>query len=595
LTNADYLWIISAVKRLKVPVKDVARRTRLTAKTIYNYLDRDTAGVAKLRGRGRPPSLDEEAVAAVRKEVEDLDRSHGDKDTAAIKAIVLKHQKLTAQRYGRTPPTRVTHDTWVYAVEKCNLKGVGGQDKTAARAVEETSPMSFVSTLTAFYYVSTEIKQRELMVNYDATAVCIGGMTSSKRILWVLKDRGSTRPVSAPPTQETKGCCTVKWWAVSNAAGGVGPLVLHLEWPELPDADLAIYPVEGLTTSTDLTVEGYVVFTKTRHGNAALFEWFLTKIVGDWTVKTRTSFGRKGLTKAAVLADGESEQMLSTVSPAVTKFYRDNSLVAIKSHPSATAVAQAWDADKAFSAFKASCKRFALTGVDNEGLKNVLQNGPFMREGNSSPYWTTARCNFGVEAILIVHAAICSAVDRDLVKRSWATIGLRDLAGNFDLEQVARQHSFELTAQEHVLLSEDVVGASRAWAKRGKLTDAELVTHYRWLRIPTISALIPQRNQPRDHLCLTQQRCVLPQHPSVQPAEAARAAQLHAQAKLRRTANRQKERVRLAKEAKGARKRKNQVAADDAGVRQSKRKRLQNGDYGRDAFVHPDVALRDGQ
>jgi hypothetical protein len=30
-------------------------------------------------------------------------------------------------------------------------------------------------------------------------------------------------------------------------------------------------------------------------------------------------------------------------------------------------------------------------------------------------------------------------------------------------------------------------------------------------------------------------------------------------------------------------------------VRQSKRKRLQNGDYGRDAFVHPDVALRDGQ
>jgi len=87
----------------------------------------------------------------------------------------------------------------------------------------------------------------------------------------------------------------------------------------------------------------------------------------------------------------------------------------------------------------------------------------------------------------------------------------------------------------------------------------------------------------------------LPQHPSVHPAEAARAAQLHAQAKLRRTANRQKERVRLAKEAKGARKRKNQVAADDAGVRQSKRKRLQNGDYGRDAFVHPDVALRDGQ
>jgi hypothetical protein len=93
----------------------------------------------------------------------------------------------------------------------------------------------------------------------------------------VVEDEDTKTPVTAVADNSLNLC--VKWMHMGSAAGEVIPLVILIAAKEMDAAACEIIPINGLAYNGAVGQTGYLVFTKTRAGNAAFFRWFALTIV----------------------------------------------------------------------------------------------------------------------------------------------------------------------------------------------------------------------------------------------------------------------------------------------------------------------------
>jgi len=65
-----------------------------------------------------------------------------------------------------------------------------------------------------------------------------------------------------------------KWMHLNNAAGEVAPIILIFAVPSMPEDEFFLRKIPGLKNTAHHDSWGYIIFSKTRAGNSALWRWF---------------------------------------------------------------------------------------------------------------------------------------------------------------------------------------------------------------------------------------------------------------------------------------------------------------------------------
>lgn len=124
-----------------------------------------------------------------------------------------------------------------------------------------------------------------MLWNFDGTLFIYD--PSKTNLVWDVCDgQASKKPFSV--VQEDALALGIKYLHMGSAGGGVAPMVLMVAASELKENEYHAFRVPGLAHSVS-TVDGWLVFCKTRIGNMAFFQWFLRTIAIP-TVTSARSF-----------------------------------------------------------------------------------------------------------------------------------------------------------------------------------------------------------------------------------------------------------------------------------------------------------------
>ena len=124
--------------------------------------------------------------------------------------------------------------------------------------------------------------------NMDSTQFVCEAKGAGAELCFVKVEKDET-PVTGTSTQGLP--MAVKWVHMANARGNHIPLVLLIAIPTMGENDFFYKAIPGLSHSGEANAVGYVCFTKSRCGNAAFWNWFITNIAIDEIVKIRNIFG----------------------------------------------------------------------------------------------------------------------------------------------------------------------------------------------------------------------------------------------------------------------------------------------------------------
>ena len=585
MNHAEWAWISCSAAAQTKSRKELSSLTNLSARTIQKYskLWRDGRRV-KCKSGGQF-NVDEQSG----KELITLCHEGVLTDKALDSEDLKKamSEKLTASFHRRNQPHTgaVSRFTYNATIDRLGLTSKVGQDKTDARRDAQRDPLGVVSTYTLFQYIHCTVPSMHLVVNYDATTFTLGGFSSKKRVLISVKNETYDGTISAQPKASNDSAMSMKYYAIISVAGKVAPLVFLFANPDMHEDALDRFEVEGLSIEDASETKGFVVFTKTRAGNQAFYEWFIVFILVPFLSRQRTTYARDYIGSSFVLCDGEDEQILQYANVHLISLFETQKVEVGKSHPSTTQTTQACDAGKLFSGSKKILAAEQYKLEKNPGLKAVLADGPFLHGEGFKPYWTSRRRSQGVDLCMHGRGAIAKMFTRHNIMSSWNQIGFTDSNEKIDQIQIFKNSGYKLTLSDMCGLAEDVVKASSDLDSNGCHTDEELINNFRWLREHKIQSQFLDRSQPRDQLTICRQRCTLLLHKKVTPALVERRKGLLSNRKITKRKKGASDNYQVKKQKVEQNKLNGKAPGGARRGNRAPKKHNQDGQYGNDDFV----------
>jgi hypothetical protein len=193
-------------------------------------------------------------------------------------------------------------------------------------------------------------KPPELIWNYDATNLKCEFDGHNKIVSVVQTNK-------IHPTK-VGDCCMdlfVKWIHLACADGHSGPIILLFCLETLQEDSFHVIEVNGLNYSSDLGAKGYVCFCRTRAGNMAFFNWFISTIVIPTITISRSHHGH-GQEQGFVYCDGEAVTLSQVFSENLTKLAQDNHVHIGKLPASCSGIHQSCDVSPVFKVTKKCLK-----------------------------------------------------------------------------------------------------------------------------------------------------------------------------------------------------------------------------------------------
>ena len=149
----------------------------------------------------------------------------------------------------------------------------------------------------------------------------------------------------------------IKYFLLMSAAGKTAPPIFLLADDKMDKDAIDIHQIYGLSSSTSPDEFSYVVFTKTRSGNAALFRWMTNLVLIDFVNKIRNHLRPEVKNSQAwYQIDGELAQINVFKEDAIKQLMVENNIVVGKFPGSTTEINQPAD-QKPFKACKGTLKR----------------------------------------------------------------------------------------------------------------------------------------------------------------------------------------------------------------------------------------------
>lgn len=278
-----FLWLSSQPDENGhlLPLSEWARRFNLNRNTVGSWAHRHSLGQKLTGKRGRPSLLDTQAHEDILRDVKRRRDAHDCMKLSEFLGEVSKVVEDTACRRSSAfrPPCARTAKR---VQSRLDLRERTAQRLSRARLIA-CSDIRMTYSLWIMLKACAENLPPQVLWNFDATTFQVS-FTNDEKVL-VVGDGDEETPASSIGDSVLE--IGVKWIFMASASSHVAPFVFVICVNDMDSEAFLVFEVDGLAWSRDPGSTGYLVFCKTRNGNAALFQWFLTNVVIPTVTKLR--------------------------------------------------------------------------------------------------------------------------------------------------------------------------------------------------------------------------------------------------------------------------------------------------------------------
>lgn len=221
----------------------------------------------------------------------------------------------------------------------------------------------------------------------------------------------------------------LKWCCVNCADGSHGPIVLLLQWPNLPKDKFVWIEMPGITSGHDAATKGYLCVCTGRGGNPPAWKKVYTHVTLPFIKEHQIALGYD---ESVLSQDGEACILNVLMEPEMIEKFSDQNLVALKLGAARSLVEQSADQNKkGFKGLKACLRAIVRNGTNtqNKNLENriitALQTEVTATPGCEDAKQDLSYIRRNAEAIttLIYAMRNCDSMDPAHCQDTWKRIG----------------------------------------------------------------------------------------------------------------------------------------------------------------------------
>lgn len=116
-----------------------------------------------------------------------------------------------------------------------------------------------------------------LLLNFDATHFAVRKGDHADDHIVIKNEKDTANPIKYEDNNDLE--IGIKLMMLASGAGTIAEQVFMVADGAMTEGDFDVYKIPGLCSSTHVSGFGYLVFCKTRAGNANFFEWFARTVV----------------------------------------------------------------------------------------------------------------------------------------------------------------------------------------------------------------------------------------------------------------------------------------------------------------------------
>lgn len=441
----------------------VAEKYQIRPGRIAKWNDKLNKGQKLCANDGRPKKLSSNEMDDISKMIrQGVDQKH----ILSVEqvATAFKEKVSAASKGGQTVSDR-TIRRW-----KCQLgfRTMTVEPTTEARRKAVLDVLNALSLIVMLQVVLLHVKHAPLIVNYDSTQFAFGGGTrNTKGVVPEGLDHAETVSGSGMLNDES-----IKYYAIMSAAGIIcSSIVLVVADENMAKEDISVHKVHTLSISAGVDGVGYVVFCRSRCGNAAFFQWFNVVILGGFLTDIKAQIGVALDTPCFVCCDGEAAQIKSYNDLEVTQCLHDHHCIVGKLPAATTAVSQPCDAGNYFKTCKSLLRSATPQKVGENSYLRELLTKIFNEQQQRFP-GKRRNATRTIDGIINIRYAIQKGARSNILLDSFCKSGLTGMS--VDVIKILNNHSVTVTNDEYQDIMLKLPDLTKKFDANGSVSDKEL-------------------------------------------------------------------------------------------------------------------------
>ena len=244
----------------------ISKRYTLPVSTLRDWMQKVQTSMPITNKIGRPNAMDEEAVDKFKATLESRRAAKNAVPMAETLALICAGVTETHMRLGKRGAaaiSRICVTTQKKLFKECNVVKVKPQILTDARLKACRCPrISYIWGCVCMAYSAN--LRGENKWNADATTIVVSE-SGTGSLVCIIKDEDNTGPVASSFLPDSLNLL-VKWFALNNAGGEAGPLVLMFAVPSMEEDTYFATQVLSMGSTSSIGEKGWVYFSRTRGG-----------------------------------------------------------------------------------------------------------------------------------------------------------------------------------------------------------------------------------------------------------------------------------------------------------------------------------------
>ena len=261
------IWKSSVISKLR----QISNRYHIPYTTVKRWSQKVVLKKPIVNSLGRPHSMDETARDAFTATL--LQRRAAKNCVPVAETLTLLAEGVTATRIrqgkrGLDAISSISVTTQKKLFKQCNIVRRKPQILTDARQKACLCPrLSYIWGCVLMAYSANLMAENKW--NADATTIIVS-MKGTGSLVCTIGDPQDVSPVASSAIPDTLNLL-VKWFALNNAGGESGPLVLIFAIPSMTENTFYAKEVVSMSSTTTIGDKGWVYFSRTRGGCHAMW------------------------------------------------------------------------------------------------------------------------------------------------------------------------------------------------------------------------------------------------------------------------------------------------------------------------------------
>ena len=249
----------------------ITNRYKLPDTSVRDWMKKVASSIPITNKRGRPFAMDEEAI---RKFQNILEMRRAAKNAVPLtETLSLMNAGVTDthMRLGKRGAAAVSNicvTTQKRLFKELKVVKVKPQILTDARLKALRCPrLSYIWGCVCMAY--SACLRGEHKWNADATTIVVSE-SGTGALVCIIKDKENIEPVASSSLPNNLNLL-IKWFALNNAGGEAGPLVLMIAVPTMEENTFFATQVLSMGSTTSIGEKGWLYFSKTRGGCSSMW------------------------------------------------------------------------------------------------------------------------------------------------------------------------------------------------------------------------------------------------------------------------------------------------------------------------------------